>query len=93
MHAGKVIKILRKHAKMTQDQSSDAMDMHESSVQKYESGAAHNLKMKTIWNLYALFDVPSWVFIFPELLKSVDFTLALNVQGVKKSTGICQIFN
>ena len=53
--------------------------------------------METIRKLCTLFDVPPWVFVFPELLKSendlinyqsisesVNFTLALNVQGVKK---------
>ena len=70
---------------------------NKSSIQKYESVAVRNLKMETIRKLCALFDVPPWVFIFPELLKSendlinyqsisesVNFTLALNVQGVKK---------
>ena len=97
MHTRKVIKILRKHAKMAQDQSSDALSVNKSSIQKYESRAVHNLKMETIRKLCALFDVPPWVFIFPELLKSendltnyqsisesVNFTLALNAQGVKK---------
>ena len=106
MRTGKVIKILRKHAKMTRDQLSDALGVNKSSIQKYESGAVHNLKMGAIRKLCALFDVPPWVFVFPELLKSendlinyqsisesVNFTLALNAQGVNKSAGICQIFN
>ena len=71
--------------------------MNKSSIQKYESGAVHNLKMETIRNLCTLFDVLPWVFVFPEFLKSgedltnfqsisesVGFTLVLNVQGVKK---------
>lgn len=97
MHTGKVIKILRKNKNMTQDQLSEALKVNKSSIQKYESGAVHNLKMETIRKLRTLFDVPPWVFIFPELLESendltnyqsisesVDFALALNAQGVKK---------
>ena len=65
--------------------------MNKSSIQKYESVAVRNLKMETIRKLCTLFDVPPWVFVFPELLKSendltnfqsisesVDFALALN---------------
>ena len=100
MHAGKVIKILRTHKNMTQDQLSEALKVNKSSIQKYEYGAVHNLKMETIRKLCTLFDVPPWVFISPELLesendltnfqsingmgKSVDFALALNAQGVMK---------
>ena len=104
MHTGKVIKILSKRAEMTQDQLSDALKVNKSSIQKYESGAVHNLKMETMRNLYTLFDVPPWVFVFPELLKSeeyltnfqsisesVYFTLALNAQGVKKCWNMCMI--
>ena len=97
MHTGKVIKILRTNKNMTQDQLSIALGVNKSSIQKYESVAVHNLKMETIRKLYTLFDVPPWVFVFPELLKSendltnyqsisesVNFTLASNAQGVKK---------
>lgn len=97
MHTGKVIKILRKNKNMTQDQLSEALGVNKSSMQKYEFGTVHNLKMETIRNLCTLFDVPPWVFVFPELLKSeedltnfqsisesVNFTIALNAQGVKK---------
>lgn len=97
MHTGKVIKILRKNKNMTQDQLSEALGVNKSSIQKYESGAVHNLKMETIRNLCTLFDVPPWVFVFPELLKSEDdltnfqtisesvhFALTLNARGVMK---------
>ena len=100
MRTGKVIKILPKNKNMTQDQLSEALGVNKSSIQKYESGAVHNLKMETIRNMYTPFDVPPWVFVFPELLKSeydlinfqsinginesVDFALTLNTQGVKK---------
>lgn len=100
MHTGKVIKILRKQRGLTQDQLSEELGINKSSIQKYESGAVHNLKMDTIRNLCTLFDVPPWVFVFPELLKneedltnfqvingvhkSIDFALALNAYGVKK---------
>ena len=97
MHAGKVIKILRKNKNMTQDQLSEALEVNKSSIQKYVSRAVHNLKMDTILNLCTLFDVPPWVFVFPGLLKgegdltsfqsiseSVDFALALNARGVVK---------
>ena len=86
---------------MTQDQLSEALGgVNKSSMQKYESGAVHNLKMETIRNLCTLFDVPPWVFVFLELLKSeddltnfqsingmgksVDFALTLNARGVMK---------
>ena len=84
MHTGKVIKILSKRAEMTQDQLSDALKVNKSSIQKYVSRAVHNLKMETIRNLCTLFDVPPWVFVFPELLKSIDFALASNARGVIK---------
>ena len=97
MHTGKVIKILSKRAEMTQDQLSDALKVNKSSIQKYVSRAVHNLKMDTILNLCTLLDVPPWVFVFPELLKSeddltnfqsvsksVDFAVALNAHGVVK---------
>lgn len=100
MHTGKVIKILRKQKGLTQDQLSEALGVNKSSIQKYESGAVHNLKMETIRNLCTLFDAPPWMFVFPELLKdeddlhnfqtvggiseSVDFALAMNAKGVKK---------
>ena len=71
--------------------------MNKSSIQKYESGAVRNPKMGTIRNPCTLFDVPPWVFVFTELLKSeedltnfqsisesVYFVLALNAQGVVK---------
>lgn len=85
---------------MTQDQLGEALKVNKSSIQKYESGAVHNLKMDTIRKLCVLFDVPPWVFVFPELLKSeedltnfqsingmgksADFALTLNTQGVMK---------
>lgn len=94
---GKSNKILRKNKNMTQDQLGEAPKVNKSSIQKYESGAVHNLKMETIRNLCTLFDVPPWVFVFPELLKSeedltnyqsvsesVDSALALNARGVVK---------
>lgn len=56
--------------------------------------------MDTIRKLCILFDVPPWMFVFPEILKgeddahnfqknsalaeSVDFALALNADGVTK---------
>lgn len=100
MHTGKVIKILRTRKGLTQDQLSELLGVNKSSVQKYESGAVHNLKMDTIRKLCTLFDVPPWMFVFPEILKgeddvhnfqknsalaeSVDFALTLNADGVTK---------
>lgn len=97
MHTGKVIKILRTRKGLTQDQLSELLGVNKSSVQKYESGAVHNLKMEAIRKPCTLFDVLPWVFVFPELLKSeedlanfqsisesVGFALTLNTRGVVK---------
>lgn len=66
MNTGKVIKILRKEKGLTQDQLSDVLGVKKSSIQKYESGAVNNLKMETIKKLCQYFNVPAWMFIFPE---------------------------
>lgn len=100
MHTGKVIKILRKEKELTQDQLSEVLGVKKSSIQKYESGAVSNLKMETIKKLCQYFDVPPWMFVFPELLRNeedvlnfrqngnleenLDFAFSLNSRGVRK---------
>lgn len=100
MHTGQVIKILRQHKGLTQDELSRILKVNKSSIQKYESGAVHNLKMNTIRELCNFFDIPPWVFIFPEAIQNgeellkyqmyqivngnVNFSLSLNPEGVRK---------
>lgn len=78
VNTGKVIKILRKEKKLTQDQLSEVLNVKKSSIQKYESGAVNNLKMETIKKLCQYFNVPAWMFIFPENITNeqtiIDFT-------------------
>lgn len=73
MHTGKVIKILRKNKKLTQDQLSEILGVKKSSIQKYESGAVNNLKMQTLRDLCEYFNVPPWIFVFPERIQDENF--------------------
>lgn len=49
------------------------LGVKKSSIQKYESGAVNNLKMKTLRDLCEYFKVPSWIFVFPDRLPREDF--------------------
>lgn len=96
MQTGDVIKFLRKNFNMTQDELAIRSRVNKSSVQKYESGAVQNLKLETIRELCNLFKAPSWVFIFPGIVKSEEVILnaikyndmriitAFNCEGISK---------
>lgn len=75
MQTGEVIKFLRKKLNMTQEELATKLRVNVSSVQKYESGAVNNLKMKTIRELCELFSVPPWILIFPNHIRSEETIL------------------
>lgn len=66
MTAGEIIKKLRKEKGYTQTDLAIMLGLKLSTMQKYESGAILNIKVETIRELCHIFDVPAWVFIFPE---------------------------
>lgn len=96
METGEVIKFLRKKFNLTQDELAIKLRVNKSSVQKYESGAVNNLKMETIRELCELFNIPPWILIFPNYIKSEETILnaikyndfrilsVLNEEGVNK---------
>ena len=66
MTTGKIIKILRQQKGLTQSEFSEILGVKKSSIQKYESGSVNNLKMDVLRKMVEFFQVPVWVFIFPE---------------------------
>ncbi len=66
MTAGEIIKKLRREKGYTQTELAIMLGLKLSTMQKYESGAILNLKVETIRELCFIFDVPPWLFIFPE---------------------------
>lgn len=68
MDAGTVIKKLRYEKGMTQNELAELLKVSKASVQKYEQGDVQNLKAEMLRNLCLLFDVPPFVFIFPEYI-------------------------
>lgn len=72
MDTGEVIKFLRTTRFLTQEQLGEILGVKKSAIQKYESGAITNLKIDVIRKLCSHFDVPPYVFIFPEAI--ADFS-------------------
>lgn len=68
MNAGEVIKKLRYEKGLTQNELAERLKVSKASVQKYEQGDVLNLKAEMLRKLCLLFDVPPFVFIFPELI-------------------------
>lgn len=66
MTAGEIIKKLRIEKGYTQTELAIMLGLKLSTMQKYESGAILNLKLETIRELCHIFEVPPWLFIFPE---------------------------
>lgn len=64
--AGEIIKKMRIEKGYTQTELAVMLGLKLSTMQKYESGAILNLKVETIRELCHIFDVPPWLFIFPE---------------------------
>ena len=63
---GEIIKKMRIEKGYTQTELAVMLGLKLSTMQKYESGAICNLKIDTIRELCHIFDVPPWLFIFPE---------------------------
>lgn len=68
MNAGAVIKKLRQEKGLTQQELAERLNVSKASVQKYEQGDVLNLKAEMLRKLCLLFNVPPFVFIFPEYL-------------------------
>lgn len=66
MNAGEVIKKLRCEKGLTQQELAELLKVSKASVQKYEQGDVQNLKAEMLRKLCLLFDVPPFLFIFPE---------------------------
>lgn len=66
MHTGEIIKRLRIQCGYTQEQLGCLLGVKKSAVQKYENGMIQNLKICTIRKMCEIFDVPPFLFIFPE---------------------------
>lgn len=66
MDAGTVIKKLRREKGLTQQGLADRLHVSKASVQKYEQGDVLNLKAETLRKLCLVFDVPPFLFVFPE---------------------------
>lgn len=76
MNAGTVIKKLRREKGMTQNELAELLKVSKASVQKYEQGDVQNLKAEMLRKLCLLFDVPPFVFIFPEHLDGEKETVS-----------------
>lgn len=68
MNAGEVIKKLRYEKGLTQNELAELLKVSKASVQKYEQGDVLNLKAEMLRKLCLLFDVPPFVFVFPDYL-------------------------
>jgi transcriptional regulator with XRE-family HTH domain len=77
-----ILKILRTNANLTQDQLADILGVKKSSIQKYESDSVSNLKRDTIRTICTYFNVPSYFFIFPELVKDEKELHKINIQDI-----------
>lgn len=71
MHAGEVIRVLRKKRKLTQEELAEMLEVKKSSVQKYESGKVQNLKLEKIRKLCQIFEITPIAFIYPETWEEV----------------------
>ena len=76
MNAGKVIKNLRREKGMTQQQLAELLNVSKASVQKYEQGDVLNLKAEMLRKLCLSFNVPPFVFIFPEYISAKKETVS-----------------
>jgi transcriptional regulator with XRE-family HTH domain len=74
---GEIIKILRKKNKLTQVELAEILKVKLSSIQKYESNAV-SLKMSTLRTLCEEFDLPPYIFVFPDKLKNIDILTHTN---------------
>lgn len=70
MNAGEVIKKLRYEEGLTQQELAERLQVSKASVQKYEQGDVLNLKAETLRKLCLLFNVPPFVFVFPEYINA-----------------------
>lgn len=68
MDTGRIIKKLRQEKGMTQQQLAELLGISKASVQKYEQGDVLNLKAEMLRKLCLYFDVPPFLFVFPEYL-------------------------
>lgn len=98
MHAGDVIKILRKKNQMTQEELAEQLGVQKSSIQKYECGKVQNLKLEKIQLLCKIFKITPYAFVFPQNWEQVHIPqnntnlffeqsrkfFELNEEGVKK---------
>lgn len=64
---GQVIKELRKTKKLTQEELAERLGVNKSCIQKYQNSTIINLKLDKIRKLCELFQVPPYVFIFPNM--------------------------
>jgi len=92
---GEIIKILRNKNKLTQIELAEILEVKLSSIQKYESNAV-SLKLSTLRTLCEEFDLPPYVFVFPDKLKNIDilthknnnmtlsYALSFNKEGLTK---------
>lgn len=84
MHAGEIIKNLRKANNLTQGEFARILGLQISSIQKYESGAVSNLKMNTIRTICEQFNISPYVLVFPEEIKDMEIATRLYI-GEKHS--------
>lgn len=66
MSVGRIIKFLRTHHGLTQEELANILEVKKSSIQKYESNEVPNLKIGTIRKLSETFGISAEAFIFPE---------------------------
>ena len=93
-----ILKILRTNANLTQDQLADILGVKKSSIQKYESDSVSNLKRDTIRTICTYFNVPSYFFIFPELVKDEKELHKINIKDIYNNSScpfdmICAAFS
>lgn len=70
MNAGEVIKKLRYEKGLTQQELAELLKVSKASVQKYEQGDVLNLKAEMLRSLCLIFNVPPFVFVFPEYINA-----------------------
>ena len=72
MSTGKIIKFLRQHHGLTQEELAEILEVKKSSIQKYEANDVPNLKIGTIRKLSKEFGICAEAFIFPEYYRYLN---------------------
>ena len=84
MTTGELIRKFRNELGITQEELGEILGVQKSTVQKYENGSVVNYKLDVLRRLCAFFEVPPWVFIYPEHAQE-DFMMQDNALAILRS--------